>query len=209
MSAAGLWIKVCGLRTAAAIEAAAAGGANAVGFVFHEGSPRNLDLATARALRTVVPAGIERVAVFLHPSQALVDDVLGAVAPDWVQADADDLAALRLPDGQRVLPVLRSGVPTEGARLPSRCLYEGRRSGAGERADWTEASRLARRCALVLAGGLDAANVGDAVRTVRPFGVDVSSGVERERGVKDAGRIREFLRAAREAEHALQDEERT
>lgn len=204
MSAGGLWVKVCGLRSVEAIEAAAAAGANAVGFVFHEASPRHLDLATARALQAAVPAGIERVAVFLHPSQTLVDDVLDAMAPDCVQTDLGDLVTLRLPEGQRVLPVLRSGVPT-GEALPPRCLYESGRSGAGERADWAEASRLARRAALVLAGGLDAANVGEAVRTVRPYGVDVSSGVERERGVKDAGRIREFLRAAREAERALQD----
>src|SRR5512134_4179550 len=70
-----LWIKICGLRTAAAIEVAAAAGANAVGFVFHEASPRNLPLAAARELQRAVPGGVERVAVFLHPSQALVNAV--------------------------------------------------------------------------------------------------------------------------------------
>ena len=77
----------------------------------------------------------------------------------------------------------------------------------GERADWSAAARLARGTQLVLAGGLDPANVADAVREVRPFGVDVSSGVERERGVKDAALIREFIRAARAAERVPPVEE--
>jgi phosphoribosylanthranilate isomerase len=201
-----LWIKICGLRTADAVEAAAAAGANAVGFVFHEASPRNLSLDAARELQRVVPRGIERVAVFLHPSQALVDAVLECVAPDWLQADADDLATLRLPAAQRMLPVLRSGSRMPGS-LPERCLIEGARSGMGERADWSAAARLARATQLVLAGGLHPANVAEAVRDVRPFGVDVSSGVERERGVKDAALIGEFIRAARAAEQALPVEE--
>jgi phosphoribosylanthranilate isomerase len=203
---ASLWIKICGLRGAAAIEVAAEAGADAVGFVFHAASPRHLEPAAARALQAAVPPGIERVAVFLHPSQALVDAVLEAIAPDWVQTDAEDLAGLRLPPGQRVLPVLRSG----GRRpvpLPARCLYESGRSGAGERADWPAAAALACRTQLVLAGGLDPQSVAEAVRTVRPFGVDVSSGVERERGVKDATLVREFIRAAREAAEVPLSEE--
>jgi phosphoribosylanthranilate isomerase len=203
---AALWIKICGLRTAAAIEVAAEAGADAVGFVFHAPSPRHLEPAEARALQAAVPRGVERVAVFLHPSQALVDAALEAIAPDWVQADVDDLDRLRLPPGQRVLPVLRSG-NTLPAALPARCLFESGRSGTGERADWSAAAGLARRTELVLAGGLDPETVAEAVRTVQPFGVDVSSGVERERGVKDAVLIREFIRAAREAERTPNPEE--
>lgn len=194
-----LWIKICGLRTAAAIEVAAAAGANAVGFVFHEASPRNLSLATARELQGAVPPGVERVAVFLHPSQALVDAALDAIEPDWLQTDAGDLPRLRLPEGLRVMPVLRDR-DVAATTLPDRVLFEGARSGAGECADWAAAAALARRTQLVLAGGLHAANVAEAVASVLPFGVDVSSGVERERGVKDATLIREFIRAARAAE---------
>ena len=201
-----LWIKICGLRTLEAIDAAAGAGADAVGFVFHDNSPRNVALDDARALQCGVPAGIERVAVFLHPSQALLDAVLAAIEPDWVQTDASDLAGLRLPAGQRVLPVLRSGAAHAGP-LPPRCLFESESSGSGERADWTAAARLARTSQLVLAGGLEPSNVGEAVRAVRPFGVDVSSGVESSRGIKDAARIREFIRSARAAEQALVAEE--
>ena len=202
-----LWIKICGLRTTAAIDAAAAAGAAAVGFVFHEPSPRNVPLGVARELQAAVPPGVERVAVFLHPSQALVDAVIDAVRPDWLQTDADDLTALRVPAGVRVLPVLRSGGGSRPRALPARCLLESARSGVGELADWAEAAALARDTQLVLAGGLHPANVAEAVRDVRPFGVDVSSGVERERGVKDPALIRDFIRAAREAERALSVEE--
>jgi len=201
-----LWIKICGLRTREAIEAAANAGADAVGFVFHDASPRNLSLEEARALQRAVPAGVERVAVFMHPGQARLDAVLAAIEPDWVQTDASDLAELSLPAGQRVLPVLRGAAQRLGS-LPSRCLFESSSSGSGERADWIAAVRVARMTELILAGGLDPSNVGEAVRAVRPFGVDVSSGVESSRGVKDAARIREFIRAARAAEQALVAEE--
>lgn len=201
-----LWIKICGLRTLEAIDAAASAGADAVGFVFHDASPRNVGLDDARALQRAVPAGVERVAVFLHPSQALLDAVLAAIEPDWVQTDASDLGGLRLPAGQRVLPVLRSGAALAGPLAP-RCLFESSSSGSGERADWSAAAHIARTSQLVLAGGLDPSNIGEAVRAVHPFGVDVSSGVESSRGVKDVARIREFIRAARAAEQPLIAEE--
>ncbi|HET9693684.1 MAG TPA: phosphoribosylanthranilate isomerase [Steroidobacteraceae bacterium] len=196
----GLWIKVCGLRSVEAIEAAAAAGADAVGFVFHSPSPRHLEPARARELVASVPAGVERVAVFLHPTQALLDAAIEAVRPDWVQTDADDLQDLTLPAGQKTLPVFRTGRPVSTAGVAGRrFLLESAQSGARELADWTTARALAAAGELVLAGGLDAANVADAIVAVRPFGVDVSSGVERSRGVKDAALIREFVAAARAA----------
>ena len=201
-----LWIKICGLRSREAIEAAVTAGADALGFVFHADSPRNLSVEEARELQRTVPAGVERVAVFLHPAQWLVDAIIEAIRPDRIQADSGDLARLRLPQGQAVLPVLRSGAALP-APLPPRLLVEGVRSGAGEKANWARAAVLARRTQLVLAGGLDAGNVAKAVRTVRPFGVDVSSGVESVRGVKDPARIREFIGAARAAEMAPAVEE--
>jgi len=201
-----LWIKICGLRSREAIEAAVTAGADALGFVFHADSPRNLSVEEARELQRAVPAGVERVAVFLHPAQWLVDAIIEAIRPDRIQADSGDLARLRLPQGQAVLPVLRSGAALP-APLPPRLLVEGVRSGAGEKADWARAAVLARRTQLVLAGGLDAGNVAKAVRTVRPFGVDVSSGVESARGVKDPARICEFIGAARAAEMAPAVEE--
>jgi len=215
----GLWVKICGMTSTGGIAAAAAAGADAVGFVFYEASPRKLSVADAQALQPDVPPGMARVAVFLHPSQALVDEVVGALRPDYVQIDLEDLAMLALPAGQQVLPVLRSGKfgsepnfqpdPKFGSEpnYPPRVLFESGRSGQGERADWTAARALAGRCELVLAGGLDVGNVANAVRSVRPYGVDVSSGVERSRGVKDAARIRDFIWAARAASAALASQE--
>jgi phosphoribosylanthranilate isomerase len=208
MSPPRLWIKVCGLRTPEAIAAAAAAGADAVGFVFHAASPRNVRVDDARPLAAAVPAGVDKVAVFLHPTQELLDAALAALQPDWVQTDVQDLAALRLPAAQRRLPVLRTdreALDAEVGKLgPSaRFLLESGRSGAAERADWGVAARLASRGQLVLAGGLDAGNVAEALAAVRPFGVDVSSGVESSRGVKDARLIQEFVRAARAAEARL------
>jgi phosphoribosylanthranilate isomerase len=216
----GLWIKICGMRTVADVEVAAGAGADALGFVFHEPSPRHLSAADARELRAAVPPGVARVAVFLHPSQAQLDSAVEALRPDWLQADLADLERLVLPPGLRVLPVLRrigsepvfgpavrpDGDRKTGSEPIFRVLLEGARSGHGERADWAQARALAARCELVLAGGLDPSNVGEAIRAVGPFGVDVSSGVERTRGVKDPARIREFIRAARAAERGLAEE---
>jgi phosphoribosylanthranilate isomerase len=196
----GLWIKVCGLRSVEDVLAAAAAGVDAVGFVFHARSPRHLETREARAVAAAVPAGLAKVAVFLHPTQAQLAAALDAVQPDWVQTDAEDLAGLQLPAGQRVLPVYRTNRPLPAAAgLPRRFLLESARSGAGEVADWRLAAHWSERHEIILAGGLDADSVAAAIAAVRPFGVDVSSGVEASRGVKDAVKIRNFVNAARAA----------
>ena len=198
MNGAGLWIKVCGLRTVEAVEAAVDAGADAVGFVFHAASPRNLDYATARVLAAAVPSHVDKVAVFMHPTQELLDAAIEAVGPAWVQTDAEDFGRLQVPEDVRGLPVYRTDAAIASETLRGRrFLLESARSGAGERADWNAAAALAPVGELVLAGGLDATNVVEAIKTVRPFGVDVSSGVERERGVKDPALIRAFVSTAR------------
>jgi phosphoribosylanthranilate isomerase len=166
--------------------------------VFHAASPRHLEPAAAAAFAVQVPGNIARVAVFLHPSQGEVDAALAAVEPDYVQTDTADFDYLRLPPGVRALPVLRSGAAVP-ATVPTRFVYEAARSGAGHRADWNSARVLAGHGELVLGGGLDAGNVAEAIRAVAPFGVDVSSGVERERGRKDPRLVMAFVAAARVA----------
>jgi phosphoribosylanthranilate isomerase len=191
-------VKICGITTAEALEAAVSAGADAVGFVFHRPSPRNLSAAGAARLAASLPPGVRKVAVTLHPAQSLVDEVLAALAPDAWQTDARDFDSLRLPTIVERWPVCRSGArPPEP--LPSRLLFEGSRSGRGEVADWPVAAGLAARAELILGGGLTPANVAAAIATVRPFGVDVSSGVESAPGRKDPARIVEFVAAAREA----------
>lgn len=193
-----LWVKVCGLRTAQDVSAAVAAGADAIGFVFAP-SVRRVEPAEALLAADAAPRSVARVAVFLHPTQAEVDAVIAGFAPDLVQTDLEDFAALRLPPGVGRLPVLRAGQATAGAALPPRCLVEGPKSGTGQVADWAAAAQLARVTQAVLAGGLHAGNVAAAIAAVQPWGVDVSSGVESAPGIKDAARIREFVAAARRA----------
>ena len=197
-----MFVKICGLTTLDAVEAAVAAGANAVGFVFAP-SPREVTPERAVELCAGVPASVKRVAVMRHPSAALVQSVLEVFAPDWLQTDAGDFAAIALPPSCAALPVLRTGVqPTTLAtdRAPARVLLEGAAGGQGLLADWSEARDLARGRELILAGGLTPANVADAIRAVRPWGVDVSSGVEQPRGKKDPVKIREFVARARAME---------
>jgi phosphoribosylanthranilate isomerase len=97
------------------------------------------------------------------------------------------------------LPVFRAGRPVP-EKLPRLLLFEGPVSGSGEVADWSQARKLAAKTRVILAGGLHPGNVAEAIRTVRPYGVDVSSGVELSRGKKDPGLIREFVEAVRDAD---------
>lgn len=199
------WIKICGLTTPEAVDAALAAGADAIGFVCAESVRR---VAPARAAELASPAlgRAQCVAVTKHPDLALLQLIDAEWAPDLWQSDAADLAApgiaMQLPHAAR-LPVLRAGQAWPEP-LPARVLFEGPVSGTGQVGDWDEAARLAQRTQLVLAGGLNAANVAAAIRRVRPWGVDVSSGVEQAPGIKSARKIAEFVRAARAAFEELQ-----
>ncbi|MEJ2521595.1 MAG: phosphoribosylanthranilate isomerase [Gammaproteobacteria bacterium] len=195
-------MKVCGLTTEAAVEAAAETGVDAAGFVFSP-SPRQLTAERAAALAERLPDSVVRVAVFRHPAPGEVARVLHEFAADWVQTDAADLAGQDLA-GAEPVAVLRAGGPTPVV-LPGLVLFEGAESGAGEVTDWDAAEKLARQTRVILAGGLDAANVADAVASVRPWGIDVSSGVEIRRGEKDPARMAAFVAAARRAAEAIKE----
>jgi phosphoribosylanthranilate isomerase len=197
-----VFVKICGITSADALDAAAAAGADAVGFVFAP-SPRQIAPRDARALAARLPREIRRIAVFRHPRPELLAEVMEVFEADFVQTDAADFAALRLPPGCRALPVYRAGNAPGADDAPSRLLFEGAVSGSGTIADWGEAAALAQRTELILAGGLDPDNVEAAIRCVRPWGVDVSSGVERARGEKDAAKIAEFVVRARAAAGAV------
>ncbi|MBV6417726.1 MAG: N-(5'-phosphoribosyl)anthranilate isomerase [Steroidobacteraceae bacterium] len=193
-----LWVKICGATTPEAVAAAIDAGADAVGFVF-AASVRRVEPAHAARLAAPARGRLRCVAVMRHPEPAEVAAVLEEFRPDILQADADDFGALALPGTLERLPVLRAGRTLEGT-LPARALFEGPVSGAGSVADWREAAALrARGVELVLAGGLTEGNVDDAVRAVRPWGVDVSSGVESAPGIKSAEKIARFVAAARVA----------
>jgi phosphoribosylanthranilate isomerase len=194
-----MFVKICGLGSAAAVDAAAEAGVDAVGFVFAE-SIREIAPKHARALCRDLPDSIIRVAVMRHPTRARFEAVIAEFDPDWIQTDARDFSDLPKPARARRLSVFREGDIAADVELPTRLLYEGRVSGSGTTADWDEARRLASRTELILAGGLKAENVAAAIEYVRPFGVDVSSGVEAERGRKDPRKIRDFVARVRATE---------
>lgn len=203
-----MFIKICGMTSSSSVVAAVECGVDAIGFVFAP-SPRRLTPAEAAHYAVQAPADLLTVAVTWHPSQALVDEILAVLQPDILQTDVSDLALLELPGELGLLPVLRDGAGVNEAgngELPRRLLFEGQTSGSGTPANWEAAEKLARRSQLILAGGLNAGNVTRAIERVRPFGVDVSSGVESAPGVKDARRMAEFVtavrHASREAAHA-------
>jgi phosphoribosylanthranilate isomerase len=192
-----MWIKICGLTSESAVQAALAAGADALGFVFAP-SPRRLTPGAAVELARPARGRVRCVAVMRQPSQRELDDVLAVFAPDVLQSDAADFHALRIPHSLERLPVIRRHAEPNRT-LPARILFEGEVSGAGSLSDWKGAHSLARRTQLVLAGGLRSENVAAAIATVRPFGVDVSSGVESAPGMKSAEKIAEFVAAARAA----------
>jgi phosphoribosylanthranilate isomerase len=195
-----MWIKICGMTTAAAVAAAIEADVDAIGFVFAD-SVRQVTPRAAAALARAARARVRCVAVTRHPTQRAVDEIVNTFRPDLLQTDAADFAALRLPAALERLPVLRAG-DTAAARLPPRLLFEGPRSGSGAVSDWQEAADLARRTELVLAGGLNSSNVAAAIDVVHPFGVDVSSGVEERPGVKSPAEIVKFVLAARAVRRA-------
>jgi phosphoribosylanthranilate isomerase len=200
-------VKICGFVEPMAMGAAVLGGASAIGLVMTQ-SPRQVSPSLAAELLDWLPERVQRWAVFRVPEPEILAAISG-LPFTGVQADAG-WDGRGLPEGWGFLPVLRDGPGLveevralgfdgrvrEVIGLRGAFLVDGPRGGGlGERADVGRCAEAARLGPLVLAGGLNPENVAEAVRLVRPYGVDVSSGVEVERGVKDAGRIEGFLRA--------------
>ena len=207
-------VKLCGLNSEAAVEAALAAGADALGFVLSP-SPRQVTLAEAGRLLARVPRGVETVAVFARATRAELEHAL-ELSFDALQAEHD----VELPDlspERFFLPVHRDHPALDQLRLPTPFPHSATSSlrgalvldgpeggGRGLPADPGRAARLARRTRLVLAGGLTPDNVAARIRAVRPLAVDASSGLERARGSKDPGLIAAFVRAVRAAEAELE-----
>ena len=192
-----MWIKICGLTGADGVIAAAEAKVDAIGFVFAP-SPRQVTPGQAAQLAALAPKGILRIAVAQHPLQMKVDEICRILKPDYFQTDVEDLRELKIPAHVKVLPVVRFGRKTPDP-LPARMLFEGPTSGIGELADWGRAAELARQTDVILAGGLSVLNVEQAIEAVRPFGVDVSTGVEEHPGVKSPEKIAEFVSLVRAA----------
>jgi phosphoribosylanthranilate isomerase len=215
-------VKICGIKTEAALDAALEAGADYVGLVFCEKSPRNLDVATAKALsrRAHERSGAQVVALLVDPDDALVDRVAAEVRPDLIQLHGSETperaADIRRRAGVPVMKALAVGTEDDVARADAYLGPGGRADlilfdakppedpaalpgGNGLAFDWRILKGVKDRHSFALAGGLTPENVADAIRLTGASVVDVSSGVERASGEKDPELIRRFLRAAKAA----------
>ena len=201
-------IKICGITRPGDAAAAAQAGADAIGLVFYPPSPRFLNVERAREIRDALPPLVQTVALFVNPDAAQVAQVIGRVQPGLLQFHGEEtpafcaqfglpfVKACRMAQGVDLLKYLRPFSAASGWLLDAHVEEYG---GVGASFDWSLVpARLERP--LVLSGGLTRANVGAAVRRVRPWAVDVSSGVEASKGIKDAAKIAVFIAEVRNAD---------
>jgi phosphoribosylanthranilate isomerase len=201
-------VKICGITRAVDLDAAVRAGADALGFVFYPPSPRHLERRQAAELVKRVPPFVARVGLFVNPDPALLADTLAAVDLDLIQFQGDETPSFCEQLGRPYLKVarMRPGIDLlEFARAyPSaRALlldsYVEAYGGAGQSFDWSLVPKNLP-LPIIVAGGLTAANVGSAIDSIRPAGVDVSSGVEAAKGIKDADKIAAFIAAVKSAD---------
>ena len=202
-------VKICGITSVGDGLAAARHGADAIGLIFYPPSPRLVTLERAREIAAGLPPFVARVAVFVNPAADDVHAVIRACRPDLLQFHGEETAdfcrgfgvpylrAFRVRPGVDLLESLSPFGDAAGWLLDAyrQELY----GGTGEAFDWELVPRSLAR-PLILSGGLDTENVGAAIRRVRPWAVDVSSGVEAAKGVKDERRIAAFMETVRSAD---------
>jgi len=209
-------VKICGLSTPDALDVALDAGADMVGFVFFPPSPRHLSFAAARPLGERVRGRAQKVALTVDADDALLDAVVETLRPDLLQLHGKEpparVAALKKRFGLSVMKAIavavRGDLAAAGAYVSAadRLLFDAqapreatRPGGLGRPFDWRLLENLDAGLPFMLSGGLDAGNVGEALRITGASAVDVSSGVERLPGQKDPDKIRAFVRAARDA----------
>jgi phosphoribosylanthranilate isomerase len=200
-------IKICGLTRVEDMQAAVIAGADAVGFVFTE-SPRRISIERAQRLCAHVPEGVLRVGLFLDQPRDEIEQVTAAVPLDILQFHGSEtelecsgfglpwLKAVAMEDAESIIRAEQDYPGAAGLLLDSHS--KGQRGGSGKLFDWSLSRPVAKP--IWLAGGLNADNVREAIQTVRPYAVDVSSGVEVEPGIKDPSRMKAFVKAVRQAE---------
>lgn len=200
--------KICGITRIEDALAAAQAGADAIGLVFYAKSPRAVTVAQAQAIIAALPPFVTTVGLFVDATHRELSEILAAVPLDLLQFHGDEtpetcaryarpyLKALRVKPGDDLAAAMARYADAAGILLDT--YVEGVPGGTGEAFDWSLVPRDSAR-PIILAGGLDAANVAVAIAQVRPYGVDVSGGVELSKGIKDAEKIRAFVRAVRSA----------
>ncbi|HET6602902.1 MAG TPA: phosphoribosylanthranilate isomerase [Xanthomonadaceae bacterium] len=209
-------IKFCGMTRGQDIAAAVAMGVDAVGLVMAGSSPRRLEPAQALELRAQVPPLVAAVALVMDPDPDLLEWIADALRPDLLQFHGCESEATCAGAG---IPYLKAVPMGEAAGAGDASAFvsgyasaagfvfdshrRGGAGGSGRRFDWTRLPRTDRP--LVLAGGLDAGNVAEAIAKVRPFAVDVASGIERAPGIKDIDAMRRFVAEVRRADSSTRD----
>ncbi len=195
-------VKVCGLTRREDATLAVALGADALGFIFWPRSPRAIAPADARAVHMDLPALVSRVGVFVDASPEEVADVVRVAHLDVVQLHGDEPVDAYAGVGAKVMKVAALEHDADVDRVMAwpadvtplvDAVDRERRGGTGRKADWTLAARVSAARPIVLAGGLNADNVAEAIAGVAPWGIDVSSGVEDAPGIKSASRLRAFF----------------
>jgi phosphoribosylanthranilate isomerase len=210
-------IKICGLSTLETLDAALDAGADQVGFVFFDKSPRNLTLEQGAALVRHARGSATTVALVVDPTSAQLDDIMSTVKPDAVQFHGSESpAVLNFFHARWSEPEIWKAIPVSSAEdlgalavylsITNRILFDAkppkdaeRPGGHGRVFDWSILRDLDPELGFMLSGGLTPDNVADAIRTTHATAVDVSSGVESAPGVKDIGKIRAFISAVQAA----------
>ena len=211
------WVKICGITNLEDALVAVDAGADAVGFVFYEKSPRYVTVEKAREIVTKLPEGVEKVGVFVNQPEQGICSIAEEVGITAVQMHGDnedphvaDLVRKRRP-ATKVFAAISMQHPNPGGcammwdpRAVDAFLMDSGNGGTGNTFEWNAAMPLLndikRLRPIVLAGGLHSMNVGDAIKMLWPWGVDVSSGVEARPGKKDPEKVRAFVRAVRECD---------
>lgn len=206
-----LRVKVCGITRPEDARAAVALGADAIGMIFYPGSPRAIHPREAGAILAEVPAEVARIGVTVSPSRALIRLLMNELDLSAIQVHGDHRAIHEgdLPP-DRFIPAFQVGPGFDPAilkvyeRCPL-CLLDARKAGqyggTGTPFDWSLADGLSREHRIVLAGGLGPANLVAAVTTVRPFAIDLNSGVERAPGIKDTDLLTNAFETIKEFRH--------
>ena len=200
--------KICGITRIEDALAAAEAGADAIGFVFYAKSPRAVDMRQARAIITELPPFVTTVGLFVNASRCELNEILEVVPLDLLQFHGDEtpqdcegyhrpwIKALRVRPGDDLEAACKQYAGARGILLDT--YVAGVPGGTGEAFDWSLVpAHLSKP--IILAGGLSADNVGQAIAQVRPYAVDVSGGVEQAKGIKDAAKIEAFMRAVKQA----------
>ncbi len=207
-------VKICGITSWLDARAACEAGAHALGFNFYPPSPRALAPAAAWEIRRRLPPFVEAVGVFVNWEANPVASLCASLRLHAAQLHGDESPKLVAEVAQRI-PAIKAFRAGDGFSLARLAKYraasaflldgagKGQYGGTGETSDWEFARRVAETRPIILAGGLTPENVAEAIRTVRPYAVDVASGVESRPGKKDPGKLREFLREAERASREL------